>query len=90
MDIITLWPSQNGHQFSGEIFSCIFFNESVYILIKFSWTFVPRGPINSILASVQKMARHRPGNKPLSGPMMFNLLMHICVIQPQWVKHWLQ
>ena len=30
------------------------------------------------------MAWRRPGNKPLSEPMMVSLLTHICVIQPQW------
>ena len=28
----------------------------------------------------------RPGDKPLSEPMMFNLLRHICITWPQWVK----
>ena len=28
----------------------------------------------------------RTGAKPLSEPMMVNLLTHICVIRPQWVK----
>ena len=33
------------------------------------------------------MAWRRPGDKPLSEPMMVNLLlMHICVTQPQWVN----
>ena len=48
--------------------------------------FVPKGPINNILALVQKMAWRRPGDKPLSEPMMISLLTHICVIRPQWVK----
>ena len=30
------------------------------------------------------MARRRPGNKPLSEPMMVSLLMHICITRPQW------
>ena len=37
------------------------------------------------------MAWCRPGNKPLSEPMMVNLPTHICVTWPQWVKqihHW--
>ena len=33
------------------------------------------------------MAWHRPGDNPLSGPMMVTLLMDICITQPQWVKH---
>ena len=32
------------------------------------------------------MAWRRPGDKPLSEPMMENLLTHICVTRPQWVK----
>ena len=32
------------------------------------------------------MVWHRPGNKPLSEPMIFSLLMHICVTRPQSVN----
>ena len=32
--------------------------------------FVPRGPVNNILALVQMMAWRQPGAKPLSEPMM--------------------
>ena len=32
------------------------------------------------------MAWRRPGDKPLSEPMMVNLPTHICVTRPQWVK----
>ena len=32
------------------------------------------------------MAWRRPGDKPLSEPMMVSLPTHICVIRPQWVK----
>ena len=32
------------------------------------------------------MAWRRPGDKPLSGPMVVSLLTHICVTRPQWVK----
>ena len=31
------------------------------------------------------MTWHRPGDKPLSEPMMFCLQSHICVTRPQWV-----
>ena len=44
------------------------------------------GPINNIPALVQIMARRRPGEKPLSEPMMTILLMHICVTRPQGVN----
>ena len=32
------------------------------------------------------MAWHQPGDKPLSEPMMVNLLTHICVTWPQCVN----
>ena len=32
------------------------------------------------------MSWSQPGGKPLSELMMVNLLMHICVTQPQWAK----
>ena len=84
--INTLWPRQNGRHFADDIFKCIFFNKNVWIPIKVSLKFVPKGPINNIPASVQIMAWRRPGNKPLSEPMMVVLPTHICVTRPQWVK----
>ena len=62
-------------------------NENDRISIKISLKFVLKDPINNIPALVQIMAWRRPGNKPLSEPMMVSLLMHICVIRPQWVKY---
>ena len=82
----TLRPRQNGHHFADDIFKCIFLNENVWIQIKISLKFVPKGPINNIPALVQIMARHRPGDKSLSEPMVASLLAHICVTRPQWVN----
>ena len=82
----TLRPRQNGRHFADDIFKCIFLNENVWISIKISLKFVPKGPINDIPALVQIMAWRRQGDKPLSEPMMVNLLTHICVTRPQWVK----
>ena len=53
---------------------------------QFSLNFVPNGPIKNIPALVQIMALRRPGDKPLSEPMMVSLQTHICVTRPQWVK----
>ena len=36
--------------------------------------------------SIKITAWRRPGDKPLSEPMVVNLLTHICVTRPQWVK----
>ena len=41
---------------------------------------------HNIPALVQIMAWRRPGDKPLSEPMMGSLLAHICVARPQWVN----
>ena len=82
----TLRPRQNGRHFTDDIFKRIFLNENVWILIKISLKFVSEGPINKISALVQIMAWCRPGDKPLSEPMMISLLTHICVTRPQWVN----
>ena len=82
----TLRPRRNEQHFADDIFKHIFFNENVWILIKISLKFVPKGPINNIPTLVQIMAWRRPGDKPLSGPMRVILLMHISVTRPQWVK----
>ena len=63
-----------------------FLNENVWIPIEMSLKFVLKGPINDISALVQKMAWRRPGDKPLSEPMMVTLLTHICVTRPQWAR----
>ena len=54
-----------------------FFNENIWILIKISLKFIPKGPINNVPALFEIMAWHQPGDKPLSQPMMASLLMHI-------------
>ena len=89
-DVNTLRPRQNGRHFADAIFKCIFLNENIWILIKISLKFVPKSSINNIPALVQIMAWRRPGDKPLSEPMVVNLPTHICVTRPQWVKltHW--
>ena len=68
----TKWPP-----FSRRHFQWIFLNENVSSLIKISLKFVPKGPIHNIPTLVQIMAWRRPGDKPLSQPMMVCLLTHI-------------
>ena len=79
-------PRQNGCHLADGIFKRIFLNKNVWISIKISLKFVPKGPINNIPALVQVMAWCRPGDKPLSESMMVSLLTHICVTRPQWVN----
>ena len=82
----TLRPRRNGQHFPDNIFKHIFFNENVWISIKSSLKFVPKGPINNIALLVQIMACRLVGAKPLSELMMVMLPMHICVTRPLWVK----
>ena len=60
--------------------------KKMWISIKISLKFVPKGPINNIPALDQIMAWRRPGDKPLSAPMMVKSLTHIGVTRPQWVN----
>ena len=56
--------------FTDKIFTFIFLNENIWILIQFSLKFLPKGPIDNKLALVQVMAWHRTGDKPLPEPML--------------------
>ena len=80
-EINTLRLGQNGRLFSDNNFKHISLNENVRISIKISLKFVPKDPINNIPALFQMMGWHRPGDKPLSEPMMVRLLtrMHLYV-----------
>ena len=81
----TLRPRRYRRHFADDPFKCISLIENVSIPIQFSLKFVPKGPSNNIPALVQIMAWRRPGDKPLSDPMMVRLPTHICVTRPQWV-----
>ena len=82
----TLRPRQNWRYFADDIFKCIFLNENAWISLKISLKFFPKVRLDNIPALVQIMAWRRPGDKPLSEPMMVSLLTHIWVTRPQWVK----
>ena len=81
-----LRPRQNGRHFSEDICKCIFLNGNVWISIEISLKFISKGQINNIPALVQIMAWRRPGDKPLSEPMMIILLTHICVARPHKIN----
>ena len=51
--------------------------------LKFHWSLFPRVQ----RTVVQIMAWRRPGDKPLSDPMVVSLETHICVTWLQWVKY---
>ena len=84
---VNTWrPRENGRRFADDSYKCIFFNEDFQIWNKISLKFVPKGQINKVPSLVLIMAWRRPGDKPLSEPMMARSLTHICVTRPQWVK----
>ena len=82
----SLRPRRDRRHFADDIFKCIFWSENEWILLRISPKFVPKVRINIIPSLVQIMAWRRPGDKPLSEPMVVRLPTHICVIRPQWVK----
>ena len=82
----SLRPRQHGRLFADDTFKRIFLNENIRISTKISLKFVPKGLINNIPALVLIMAWRRPGDKPLSEPMLVRSLTHICVTRPQWVN----
>ena len=82
----SLRPRRNGRYNTDDIFKCIFLKENLWIPTIMSLKFVPKGAINNIAALVQIMTWRRPGDKPLSEPMIVSLLTHICVTRARWVK----
>ena len=84
-ELNTLRPRQNGRLFADDTFKRIFLNKNIRISIIISRKFVPRSLINNIPALVLIMAWRRPGDRPLSEPMMVRSLTHIYVTRPQWV-----
>ena len=82
----TLRPRQNGRHFADDIYKCIFLNENVWDSIKIPMKLVHKDPNNSIPSLVQIMAWRRPGDRPLSEPIMVRLPTQICVARPQGVN----
>ena len=72
-DFNTLGPRQN-----GRYLVCSWMKISITISIIISLKFVPKGSVNNIPTLITILAWRRPGNKPLSEPMVVILLTHIC------------
>ena len=81
----TLRQRQDGGHFPDDIFKGIFLIDDIWIAINISLKFVPKGQIDNIPALVQIMAWRRPGDKPLSDPMMIFLLSH--TVYPKKYAH---
>ena len=81
----TLRPRQHDRHYPGDILKCMFLNKNVWIFLTISLKCVRKVRISNVPSLVQIMAWRRPGDKPLSEPMIVDLLTHICVTRPQWV-----
>ena len=77
ISVYTLRPIQNGRHFPDDIFKLIFLYENGCVFILISFKFVPTCPIDYNPALVQIMAWRRPGDKPLSEPMIVRLPTHM-------------
>ena len=76
---VMLRPSQIGRHFADDNFKSICLHDNLWISLKISLKFFLKVQNSNIPVLGQIMAWCRPGDKPLSGPMMASLLMHICV-----------
>ena len=84
--LLTHWGWHKWTPFCRRHFQIqIFLNKNVWISLQISLKFLAKVWINNIPVLVQVMAWRRPGDKPLSEPMMVSLLMHICLPPTQWV-----
>ena len=68
-EINTFRPTWNSRHLADDIMKRVFLNGNVWISIRISLKFLPKGPINNITALVQIMAWRPPGDKPLSEPV---------------------
>ena len=78
-------PGQNGRHFTDDIFKCILMNEKNSILNRLSLKFDPKGLINNSPALVQIINCRRSGDKPLSEPMLTQLIHAYIRHYGRWV-----
>ena len=78
---------QDGCYFADDVLKCIFLDENVWISLKILLNVVPMVPIDNIPALVQIMAWRRPGNKPLSEPM---LVLYRRIYTSLGLNEWMQ
>ena len=82
---LTHWSRDKWPPFSRWHFQ-MHFLEWKCMRLRFHRNLFLKFQFNDIQALVQIMAWRWLGDKPLFEPMMFRLLTHICVTQPQWVN----
>ena len=74
-------PRQNVCHFADDGFKCIFMNGNIWISIKISLRFVPKGSVNTISALFQIMTWCRIGDNPPSEPMLTRFT-------DTYIRHW--
>ena len=87
--VLTHWDRDKMAAFSETTLSNAF--SSMKILdfrLKFHWRLFLRFQLTIYFSMVKIMAWRRPGDKPLSEPIMVSCPTHICVTRSQWVKMW--
>ena len=70
LQLTHLPTGQNGRHFADNMFKRIFLNENIWMSNEISLKYVPWDVIDRMPALVQIMAWRRPGDKPLSEPML--------------------
>ena len=86
MTFNTLRPRQDGCHFQMTFSNAFPLMKMYEFQLKFHWILFPGVQLTIFQHLVQIMAWRRPGDKPLSEPMMVCLLTHICVTRPHWVN----
>ena len=79
--IKTSRPRQNVCHFEDDGFKCIFMNGNIWISIKISLKFVPKGSVNNIPVLFQIMVWCRVGDNPPSEPMLTRFT-------DTYIRHW--
>ena len=84
----TLKPRQIDHYFQTTFSNAFSWMKMYKFRLRFHWSFFPKGPIKNMPVLVQIMASRRPSDKPLSEPMMVNLLTTISSLGLNELTHW--
>ena len=92
LKLFTAILTDKGRENMAAVFQTTFSNAFSWTKIykfrlRFHWSLFPRAQL-TIPPLVQIMTLRRPGDKPLSEPIMVSLLTHLCVTRPQGVNEY--
>ena len=77
--VTTLGLRQNCYHLADDIFKRVFLNENIWIAIKISLKFVPKGAFDNMPALVQTMAWRRQATSHYLKQLWLSLPTHICI-----------